>query len=561
MGGAMLMVLIEAVSIDDLLQSFSNRSVITIFLLIFITSIVHKHFNLVALLDKTFKTAKSPKAFVFQMTAGVSALSSVMNNTPIVALFIPYVYQWAKKNNVAPSRLLIPLSYAAIFGGMITVIGTSTNLVLNGFLLERGKNTLNFIDFLLPGVGVSLAGVLFLGFFSHKLLPNKKTLGGNTKQQFRDYLAETYLSSPSPIIGKSVQQAGLRNLDGVFLAEILRGEHWIRSVSSEEMLLDGDRLFFAGDVAKVMEVVKRFEGLSWSKTEKFNLVNETEIVESVIPANSIVEGKTLKEISFRDRFDAAVIGVHRNGEKLSGKLGEIKLNAGDLLLLTTGPRFKSIVSKGKDLYTLSILEEKSKSSVFQRKLFLLAMTALILLSIFNVLSFFMALMLITASAVVLRLFNSSDLKRQTNLDLLLILGGAITVGKAFIDSGAAELLVHPMIEWIAPFGPIAVVVGLYFLTLIFTSFITNVAAVSILFPIAWQLCHDLGLNPTVVYLVLAFGASASFLTPVSYQTNLMVYGPGGYNFKDFIKIGIPFTFLYSIVALYLILQFNSLYAG
>jgi di/tricarboxylate transporter len=555
---AVLFVLLRAVSIDDFLSSFSNKSVITIFLLIYLTAVVHKNFPLLSLMDKVFSRAKTPRAFIFQMTTAVSGFSSVMNNTPIVTLFIPYVYQWGKKHKVAPSKLLIPLSYAAIFGGMITVIGTSTNLVLNSFLRSNNEKLLSFSDFLIPGLVVSVAGIIFLTLFYNRLLPNRGAAIDETQGVLREYLAETRLEEDSDLVGKTIAEAGLRNLDGVYLAQIYRNGRLLSSVTPDMELMGNDRLYFAGDTLKVIDVLKQFPTIVWAKNEKFALGDNAELVETVVPANSFLQGKSLKEVAFRDRYDAAVIAIHRNGEKAEGKLGEIELTAGDLLLLMAGPNFKNKISQGKDLYALQWLEDQSPKSSSAQKYFLASLVAFIGLSIFGSLDFFIALVLSLLSAAVLGLFDNVEAKKQTSIDLLLILGGAITVGKGFIDTGAAQLLINPLMSVISDWNQISIIVVLYAITVLFTSFVTNVAAVSIIFPLAFELIHDLGLNPTATYLALAFGASAAFLTPVSYQTNLMVYGPGKYAFKDFVKIGLPFTLLYSLCALISIFALHKL---
>lgn len=557
MGGALAMVLIGVVSIDDFLGSFSNKAVMTIFVLIYLTSIVHKHFPLILLLDRLFSKARSSRAFLLQMTSSVSLFSSVMNNTPIVALFIPYVYQWGKKNNVAPSKLLIPLSYAAIFGGMITVIGTSTNLVLNGFLLSRGEQELGFLDFFIPGLGVTLVGIVFLTLFSRRLLPEHTTKDEEPEGVLREYLAETKLESSSPIVGKTVTEAGLRNLDGVYLAEIYRDNKLLPTVAPDEVLRANDRLYFAGETNRVVDVIEQFPGISWAKSEKYDISEQADLVETVIPANSLLHDKTLKQVNFRERYDAAVIGIHRNGERIRGKLGEVVLQAGDLLLITAGARFKSRIKRGKDLYTLQWVKETKKASRGGR-FFLLAMALFFGLSAFGIIEFFMALLLSLTAAIALGMFNSRELKRNTNLDLLLILGGAITVGKGFIESGAAGMITQPLVHMLQGWSSYGILIVLYLLTLLMTTFVTNVAAVAIVFPVAYELVRTTGLDPTSVYLVVAFGASAAFLTPVSYQTNIMVYGPGKYTFKNFLRIGVPFTFAYSISALLLIFALHEI---
>ncbi|MCH8546752.1 MAG: SLC13 family permease [Cryomorphaceae bacterium] len=547
MGGAVAMVLLGAVRVEDFLQSFSNKAVITIFLLIYLTATIHEHFPLMAKLDKAFGKSKSPRAFIFKMTSSVSLFSSVMNNTPIVALFIPYVYQWGKKNNVAPSRLLIPLSYAAIFGGMITVIGTSTNLVLNGFLLSRDQAPLAFVHFLIPGLVVTAAGVLFLTLFFRRLLPEHK-VNDDTKEILREYLAETKLQADSELVGKTVSEAGLRNLDGVYLAEVYQDGKLLPAVSPETMLRANDRLYFAGDTDRVVDVISKFPGIVWPKLDSLSIDDQARVIEVVVPGNSFLIGKTPKQMGFRERYDAAVVGIHRQGERVRGKLGEIELKAGDLLLLTVGHNFEKRLKQGKDMYPLQSIQDiapKGQKSV----LFLVILAVLIGLSMAGVIKFFMALILALGASVILRLFNSEDIKQNTDLNLFFILGGAITVGKGIIDSGVADVISQPLMQVMEGWSPMSILIVLYLMTIFFTSFVTNVASVAIVFPLAYTLVQHTGINPTAVYLVLAFGASAAFLTPISYQTNIMVYGPGKYVLKDFLKIGIPFTFVYSIVAL------------
>lgn len=466
------MVLLGVVSIDDFLGSFSNKAVMTIFLLIYLTSIVHRHYPLLSILDRFFSKAHSPRTFLFQMTSSVSFLSSVMNNTPIVALFIPYVYQWGKKNNVAPSKLLIPLSYAAIFGGMITVIGTSTNLVLNGFLLSRGEQELRFADFFLPGLGVTIVGIVFLTLFSRHLLPEHIIKKTEPEGVLREYLAETKLESTSPIVGKTVTEAGLRNLDGVYLAEIYRDKKLLPTVAPGEVLRANDRLYFAGETNRVVDVIEQFPGISWAKSEKFDISEQADLVETVIPANSLLHDKTLKQVNFRDRYDAAVIGIHRNGERIRGKLGEIVLQAGDLLLLTAGEGFKNRIKRGKDLYTLHWVKE-TKQGARGGRLFLLAMMLFFGLSVFGIIEFFVALLLSLSTAIALGMFNSRELKSNTNLDLLLILGGAITVGKGFIESGAAGMITQPLLHILQDWSSYGILIILYLLTLLMTTFVTK----------------------------------------------------------------------------------------
>ncbi len=558
-GGAFLLILLGIISVDTFLGNFANKSIVTIFLLIFITAIIRDTYDIAGALDVWFRNTKSPRVFLLKLTGAVSGLSSVMNNTPIVALLIPYVYQWGKKHKVSPSKLLIPLSFAAITGGMITVIGTSTNLVLNGFIESSGGEVLTFADFALPGLGVSVVGALFLSFFSHKFLPDGNIVSEEVFSNIREYVVETQIVPSSNLVGKTVEEAELRNLEGVFLVEIVRENHIIKPVDPYEILTDSDRLYFAGDTKQVVELVKNTDGLDWAKTDRFNLGNELDIVETVIPSNSILEGKTLKEVEFRERFDAAVIAIHRNGERLSGKLGKIKLATGDLLLVTTGKEFSTKSNKDKNLYTVSVVSQMNAVARWKKQAFAIGGLGIVALVISGLFSLFVGLLVILGLGVSLRLINQEKLKKHTNLDLLVILGSAITIGTALIKSEATETVARPFIEFCGNFGEVGIIVGLFILTLSLTSFVTNVAAVSIVFPLAYQLIHDLSLNPIAIFLIIAFGASAAFLTPVSYQTNLMVYGPGNYKSSDFLRAGIPFTLVYSVTSLIIILTLNAIH--
>lgn len=556
---AFVLILLGILPVSEFLGGFANQSIITIFLLIFVTAVIRDNFDLVGLLDRFFGKSDSPSGFVFKLTTAVAGMSSVMNNTPIVAILMPYVYQWGKKHRVSPSKLLIPLSFAAITGGMITVIGTSTNLVLNGFISNSGGETLSYLHFVIPGVLVSLAGIVFLSTVGYRILPDSVSVTEQVQSNIREYLVETRVLPGADMVGKSISEANLRNLDGVFLAQILRGQHLIKSVDPDEVIQGNDRLYFAGDTKEVIELVKNRDGLEWAKTERFSLGTELDVVEAVIPANSILENKTLKDVTFRERYDAAVVAIHRNGERLSGKLGQVKLATGDLLLLTTGKQFKRLSEKDKNIYVVSFISTIDRTLTGKKKVFLALTVTLIALVFSGVISLFSGLVLMLGTGVGLRMINQDKIKKHANLDLLVILGSAITLGGVFISSGAAELVARPFIDLFQPMGVYGLIIGLYLLTFMLTSFVTNVAAVSIVFPLAFQIIADLNLNPPLVYLVIAFGASAAFITPVSYQTNLMVYGPGNYKMRDFFKIGIPFTVLYSVTSLIVLLMTYSIH--
>lgn len=551
------LIVIGVMPIELLLSAFSNKSILTIFLLIFLTSALRKHFNLLGLMDFLFKGLKSPRKFLVGMTSSVAALSSVVNNTPIVALMIPYVYDWSRKRNLSPSKFLMPLSFAATLGGTITVIGTSTNLVLNGLLDENGLDTLGFGDFLIPGLLVTTVGVIFLALFSGVLLKGGKDLLEDFQSNRREYIMETVLLPNSDKVGKSIADAGLRNLDGIFLAEIYRDKRLISPVTPKEILQAGDLLYFAGEVEKVVELLKGDNGLEIAKREKFANTDALEVVEVLIPITSDLAGKTVRETGFRERFDAAIVAVHRDGRKLGGRIGDVRLEFGDLLLVTTGSRFNKIIQGNKNLYTVSTMESIDSNGKTGKRIVGFGVVAGLAAMAMNWISLFTFLLAILILMASFGMISAKEIRRDINMDLLVILVTAVAIGTTLIHAGTADWISDAVIDVLHGAEPWLVLVSVMLLTVVLTSFVTNVAAIAIAFPIVVAVIARTGMDPTPFYLALAYGASASFLTPVSYQTNLMVYGPGGYSARDFMRVGAPLTVLYiGVVLSYLLLRYE-----
>ncbi|WP_242916757.1 SLC13 family permease [Pontibacter liquoris] len=556
LSGILVLMLSKLVKPADFLQSMSNESIVTIFLLIFITAGIKEHFNIIGFLNRLFKSAKTPEGFMLQMTAGVSVLSSVVNNTPIVAFMIPYVYQWSKRNKVAPSKLLIPLSFATIVGGMMTVIGTSTNLVLNGFILSKESEGLAFLDFFIPGILVTIGGLTFLATVGYRLLPSRSNPLDEFKTNAREYLVETCISDGSTLAGKSINSANLRNLERIYLFEIVRDGKIISPVNPDEVLRTGDHLFFAGDTEKVVELLQQDNGLQIPPSNGQGIKQHVNLVETVIPRNSELTGSTLKGKQFRDKYDAAVVAIHRNGENLRGNIGSIVLEPGDLLLLSAGRKFLTRNKNDRDLYTVSVIAKSNGTPQWKKTVFGIGMCLVLMLMATGVFNLFFSLFLIMVLMALTSLLNAKEIKKLLDLDLLIVLGSALTLSKALIDTGIASDVALVVINFLQGWGSYGVLIGLFSITVLLTSFLTNVAAVSIIFPITYSLSHRMGLDPTGFYVAIAFGASASFLTPFGYQTNLMIYGPGSYKVKDFLKIGIPFTLLYAVICLtYIILRY------
>lgn len=534
----------------DVLEGFSNQSIASIVLLILITAGIRSNFNVEIFLDKAFGKPKTYRKFIASLMAKVALLSSVVNNTPVVVLMTPYVFNWGKRNNISPSKLLIPLSFATIIGGMLTVIGTSTTLVLNGFLIENKLTTIDSIELLVIGTCVLVVSLVFLILFSNMLLPNKRDVIEKFEENKREYLIEKRLSENSPLVGKTVVQGGLRNLNGVYLVEIIRDDKIISPVSPKETIQAHDILIFAGNTDTIVDLTISDIGVELPANLAPSANEKVQVVEAVISANSSLVGKSIKESNFRERYDAAVVAIHRNGEKLSGKIGRIKIKAGDVLLMYVGIEFRNRVDLYKDLYVISG-EDKEVKTTKQNHYKLMTLVVVVLaLLVTQIFSLFVSLLLIFASMVIMKLITLKNVKRDLDINLVVILVLSLALGEAITKTGTGDLLAKYTLLILHNQQPIVILAGLMLITTMLTSFITNVGAVAIAFPLALALGSSIGIDGAPLFLGIAFSASAAFLTPIGYQTNLIIYGPGGYNFKDFIKIGLPTTIVYLSVALF-----------
>lgn len=539
----LIFIVFGVLTAGEVLLGFSNESIISIILLILLAAGLQKNFNLETLLDHFYRKSNTYQSFLLVMMAKVAVISSFLNNTPVVAAMTPYVVNWGKKHKIAPSKLLIPLSFATIWGGMITLIGTSTTLVLNGFLSEKGLG-FDLINLLIIGVSVCFTGILFMTFFGHRLLPDHSDVVDDFNKNPREYLVETNLRKNSKLIGKTVHAAGLRQLKSIYLVEIIRGKSTISPVEPTEIIQDNDILIFAGDTTQIMELIHSNPEIKLPKLADALSQDTLALTEVVIGPNSSLIGQKVRFSDFRNLYDAAIVAVHRNGEKLSGKIGDIRMRTGDLLLLMAGDQLKNRIELYRDLYVIS--KKKKVSPPGKTKVYSLAIVALLSL-VLLLLGYFpliVSLMLIFTLMAGLKMITMQDIKREVDINLVAILVFSLALGNAVIKTGAGDMIATLIIDFFSPFGVEGIIIALLIITTMLTSFISNVGAVSITFPLAYALSNSLELPGAPFYLAIAYAASAAFLTPIGYQTNLIIYGPGGYKFRDFMKVGLPVTLVY-----------------
>ena len=533
-------------SAQDLLNHYVNQSLVTLMLLLIGSMALERTRALQWVSRNLFH--KSQFVTLLRMMGLVSFTSAFLNNTAVVAALMSTV----RKNRDHPAqRLLIPLSYFAILGGVLTLIGTSTNLVVNSFLVETGHPGFNFFDFLPIGLGVlAIAGLTTC--LAAYLLPNNQVASDISQ----DYFLDAKVADNSPLIGKTVQQAGLRALDGLFLAEIIRAGNLISPVKPETTLQANDRLVFCGDV-KAAQQVSNLPGVNMFAHEAFSETNgllKDNLTEVIVSPTSTLVGRTLKEANFRALFDAAVVAIGRGGQRISGKLGLVEIKAGDRLVLAASEDFYRHRNLERNFF---VLEGKRLSPTLTGKQEIITMIGFIAIvigaatqtiSLFNGLLGYLGIILAT------QVISAADIRRRLPLDIWLVIGSALCIADVFISSGVAKSVSQTLFSFLGD-GQNSVwlaFIAVYTLTWIITEIVTNNAAAAIVFPIAVGIATSLNVDIMPFVMAVAFGASASFISPFGYQTNLMVMNAGNYKFGDFTKIGILVWMAYSASALYLI---------
>jgi len=478
----------------------------------------------------------------------VMGASAFLNNTPVVAMFIPVVNDWCRKLRFSPSKLMIPLSYAAIFGGLCSLIGTSTNLVVNGLLIEATQDAgLKIFDIAWVGVPCALAGFLFLFFTQNWLLPDRQAILSNT-DDIRQYTIEMKVPPGSPLKGKTVEKAGLRHLPDLYLVEIQRGMQVISAVGSQEVLQAEDQLSFVGVIDSVLDL-QRIRGLEPATDQVTKLESprtERCLIEAVVSNTCPVLGQTIRESQFRTRYNAVVVAAARNGDRLTNKIGDIRLRSGDTLLLETADSFIRDRRISRDFYLISTVPN-SEPMRYERSRWALILTVLmVLLAAVGWLTMLQAATLAAVGMVVFGCCSPSQAIRGIDWSVLLVIAAALALGQALEVSGAAVAIANGFIR-LAGSNPFWVLVAVYAITTILTEIITNNAAAALIFPIALAIANQLDVSYLPFVIAIMVAASASFATPIGYQTNLMVYGPGGYKFSDFMRVGIPLNLLYGLI--------------
>ena len=545
LGGLAVLFVSGVLPTFEALSGFSNEGMVTVGVLYVVVTGLQRTGALAWISQHVLGLPKTQSVALIRLTAPVMGLSAFLNNTPVVAMFIPVVSDWCRKLRISPSKLMIPLSYSSIFGGLCTLIGTSTNLVVSGLLVNATDHpALGIFDITPVGLPCALAGMIFLFFAQRWLLPTRKPVMSN-HDDVRQYTLEMVVSSRSPLAGKTVEQAGLRHLPGLYLAEIVRGQHLLPTVSPEEELQEHDQLVFVGIVDSILDL-HRLRGLQPATDQVFKLNtprSERCLIEAVVSNTCSLVGQTIREGQFRTRYNAVVLAVARNGERLQGKVGDIRLKAGDTLLLETHPKFLARQRVSSDFYLVSGLPDSQPLRHEKAPIAIGALLLMVLLAGFGVFSMLKAAVLAAFIMIVSGCCAPVRALRSIEWPVLLVIGAALGISEAMQVTGAAEAIAETFLS-VAGSNPWLALAAIYGISMLMTEIITNNAAAALMFPIALSVADSLQVNIMPFLIAIMIGASASFSTPIGYQTNLMVYGPGGYKFTDFARIGIPLNLLF-----------------
>lgn len=534
------------------LAGFGNPGVITIATLYIVAAGLKETGAVQWIARRLLGHPRSERGAQFRMIAPTGLLSAFMNNTAVVAMFIPAIQEWAQRLGISASRLLLPLSYAAILGGTCTLIGTSTNLVVDGLLQSQLGIHLGLFDLAWVGVPLLIVGGLYLVFWGSLLLPDR---GGFSEEldQVREYGVEVEVVSPGPLVGKTIVEAGLRALTYGYLAEIDRAGRLITAVEPDRTLQPGDKLYFVGAPECASEL-RRIQGLKPANgsVHKLEVANHQRcLVEVVLGPEFPALGKTIRDSRFRTRFNAVILSVSREGKRVPGKLGDITFRMGDTLLLEASHQFVEQYRFRRDFLLVSALNDSTPPDFRKAPLALGILGVMVLLSATGLLQILEAAFLAAGAMILFGCITASRARRSIDLPVLVIIGASFALGNAMTETGAAQWLAGLLLSF-GPLTPWFALFVVYLLTALFTEVITNNAAAVLMFPVALAVSDQLGVSPLPFAVAVMFAASASFVTPLGYQTNLMVYGPGRYQFADYVKIGLPLSFLVGSVAIVLI---------
>ena len=553
MGAVVVLMTLGVIDPQQALGGFSNSGLFTVAFMYVLVASIRETGGIDLIIRYVLGRPTSERGALTRLLLPVASLSGFLNNTPVVATYIPAVMSWSRRVRLSPQRLLMPLSFASILGGTITLFGTSTNLVVHGLLIEHYPDlAMGLFDLAWVGIPVAVAGLAYLIFFAPRLLPAR----GGTAKAFanpREFTIEMEVDPAGVLVDRTVEEAGLRHLQELFLVEIERAGNVVSVVGPGEQLKGGDRLVFVGTSDAAVEL-QQIRGLIPSRDGASSLekeFKERRLVEAVVSNQCQFIGQRIRDGRFRTLYGAAVLAICRGGERVTGNLGQVRLQPSDVLLLEARPPFIERHRQSKDFLLISELNGSARPIHEKAPLAWGILLGAVLLAAFGVLSMLNAAMLGAAMALLTGCCTVGAAKRGLDTQVLLTIAASFGVGAALQSSGAADAMAGSVLSWVAG-SPWLLLMGTYCVVALLTELVTNNAAAVIIFPVVMAAAESLGVSPMPFVVAVMFAASASFLTPIGYQTNLMVHGPGGYRVSDFLRVGGGLNVLTGVIAVTLI---------
>ena len=549
------------ISLEEAVHGFANPEVLTIGLLFIVSAAVRETGLLAQITRYSLRPRLSYREVLLRILVPVSLASAFINNTPIVAMAAPAVRSWALRHKQSPSKFLIPLSYAAIVGGVCTLIGTATNLVVSGILEERGLAPYSMFELTPIGVPVAIAGLIFLMILSNALLPDRAPFERSAVEEAIEYGAVLRVTDGCPLIGKSVRDADNSYLHGLLIveieradvAEIARRNQVIAPVRPTDRIQRGDKLTLFGIAPDVVDL-RSIPGLVPVSDDdgirKVSSPVESRLFEVVISKLSRLVGQTVTEANFRRRYDAAVIAIRRDARKLHRSLDDIRLRPGDTLLVEASPGFRRAWRGSPDFYLIAPVVDAPERPNYRRSwMALFILVGMVLSLSFRWLRPLEAVAAASLLFIFTRCVRPEEARRSINVSILVVIASALAMSKAVVRSGLADMIAEVTVNLLGGWSNLAVLFFLYALTTLLTEVLSNTAAAALVVPVALSVAEVMQTDPRLLAITVTVAASMSFITPLGYQTNLLVYGPGGYRFVDFARIGIPMAMVCGSVAL------------
>jgi di/tricarboxylate transporter len=552
-GGTLALLVLGVVNTSEALSGFSNAAPITVAALYVLAGAVQKTGALTPILQSTMGDKGTIRVPLIRTLVPASAASAFLNNTPIVAMLIPEASTWATRRGISVSKILMPISFAAVLGGTITLIGTSTNLVVAGQMEVVGLEPIGFFEIGAIGLPLTIVGLALIIAISPWVLPARKSLIEEFTEDAKRFSVEMIVDEGGKVDGKTVAAARLRSLKGVFLAAVERDGNVVAPVRPETVLLGGNRLHFVGQASHVLDL-QEMPGLSSAELEHVLDMDSPSVnyFEAVVGSRSPLVGKTLAEVSFRSNYQAAVLAIHRDGQLVDAQFGKLELRVGDTLILVSDPDFRDRWADRADFLLVAPMDGKPPKATKRAWIPLVALALVILLAAFGVLDILQGALVAALAMVVLGVLSPTEARRAVDLEVIVVIASAFGLAAAMSSSGLADLIATGLVGTFDWLGPRGVLLGIVLATVLITEMITNNAAALLMLPIALSASAAVGLDPRGVAIAVAVMASASFLTPIGYQTNTMVLGPGGYRFGDYVRLGLPLTIVAIILVVVLV---------